>query len=257
MNSLLPRKSQCSAGPTSTALGSLWITYPAWHLLFLRGYKRLQMCACKSQMKPHRVNVAKQPRWSCLWDEIWMSHERPLNGLPCGVKIMSSHRHLIFYLKDDEHIDSCQDQSGDKHLCFHGYIEWLVSHGQGTTWLSNRKACTLIRIGALEDKRKRLIREMDWRHKSIQWQKLLQNPKLSHDHIHWTILNKIINATHLFCPHFSWAELKDLRLFLCTQKAYFSKKKSQIWKCCIYNFVQCINTIKNQMTVVWQNDSTF
>ncbi len=52
-----------------------------------------------------------------------MSHERPLNGLPCGVKIMSSHRHLIFYLKDDEHIDSCQDQSGDKHLCFHGYIE--------------------------------------------------------------------------------------------------------------------------------------
>ncbi len=25
-----------------------------------------------------------------------------------------------------------------------------------------------------------------------------------------------------FCPHFSWAELKDLRLFLCTQKAYFS-----------------------------------
>ncbi len=24
------------------------------------------------------------------------------------------------------------------------------------------------------------------------------------------------------CPHFSWAELKDLRLFLCTQKAYFS-----------------------------------
>ncbi len=26
-----------------------------------------------------------------------------------------------------------------------------------------------------------------------------------------------------FCPHFSWAELKDLRLFLCTQKAYFSQ----------------------------------
>ncbi len=25
-----------------------------------------------------------------------------------------------------------------------------------------------------------------------------------------------------FCPHFSWAELKDLGLFLCTQKAYFS-----------------------------------
>ncbi len=24
-----------------------------------------------------------------------------------------------------------------------------------------------------------------------------------------------------FCPHFSWAELKDLKLFLCTQKAYF------------------------------------
>ncbi len=26
-----------------------------------------------------------------------------------------------------------------------------------------------------------------------------------------------------FCPHFSWAELKDLRLFLCTQNAYFSQ----------------------------------
>ncbi len=26
-----------------------------------------------------------------------------------------------------------------------------------------------------------------------------------------------------FCPHFSWAELKDLRLFLCTQKDYFSQ----------------------------------
>ncbi len=26
-----------------------------------------------------------------------------------------------------------------------------------------------------------------------------------------------------FCPHFSWAELKDLRLFLCRQKAYFSQ----------------------------------
>ncbi len=36
-------------------------------------------------------------------------------------------------------------------------------------------------------------------------------------------LTKIINATLLFCPHFSWAELKDLRLFLCTQKAYFSQ----------------------------------
>ncbi len=37
-------------------------------------------------------------------------------------------------------------------------------------------------------------------------------------------LNKIINTTHPhFCPHFSWAELKDLWLFLCTQKAYFSQ----------------------------------
>ncbi len=27
-----------------------------------------------------------------------------------------------------------------------------------------------------------------------------------------------------FCPHFSWAELKALRLFLCPQKAYFSQK---------------------------------
>ncbi len=26
-----------------------------------------------------------------------------------------------------------------------------------------------------------------------------------------------------FCPHFSWAELKDLQLCLCTQKAYFSQ----------------------------------
>ncbi len=25
------------------------------------------------------------------------------------------------------------------------------------------------------------------------------------------------------CPHFSWAELKDLTLFLCTQKTYFSQ----------------------------------
>ncbi len=32
-----------------------------------------------------------------------------------------------------------------------------------------------------------------------------------------------INATLLFCPHFSWAELKDLRLFLCRQKAYFTQ----------------------------------
>ncbi len=36
-------------------------------------------------------------------------------------------------------------------------------------------------------------------------------------------LNKIINTTLLFLPHFSWAELKALRLFLCTQKAYFSQ----------------------------------
>ncbi len=32
-----------------------------------------------------------------------------------------------------------------------------------------------------------------------------------------------MNATLLFLPHFSWAELKDRRLFLCTQKAYFSQ----------------------------------
>ncbi len=36
-------------------------------------------------------------------------------------------------------------------------------------------------------------------------------------------LNKIINTTLLFCPHFLWAELKDLRLFLCTQNTYFSQ----------------------------------
>ncbi len=36
-------------------------------------------------------------------------------------------------------------------------------------------------------------------------------------------LTKIINVTHLFSPHLSRAELKDLRLFLCTQKAYFSQ----------------------------------
>ncbi len=29
--------------------------------------------------------------------------------------------------------------------------------------------------------------------------------------------------TFYFCPHFSRAELKDLTLFLCTQKAYFSE----------------------------------
>ncbi len=29
--------------------------------------------------------------------------------------------------------------------------------------------------------------------------------------------------TFVFFPHFSWAELKDVRLFLCTQKAYFSQ----------------------------------
>ncbi len=29
--------------------------------------------------------------------------------------------------------------------------------------------------------------------------------------------------TFVFPPIFSWAELKDLRLFLCTQKAYFSQ----------------------------------
>ncbi len=42
-----------------------------------------------------------------------------------------------------------------------------------------------------------------------------------HTHIHKHTLNKIINTC--FCLHFSWAELKDLRLFLCTQKAYFSQ----------------------------------
>ncbi len=36
-------------------------------------------------------------------------------------------------------------------------------------------------------------------------------------------LTKIINAILLFLPPISWAELKDLRLFLCTQKAYFSQ----------------------------------
>ncbi len=36
-------------------------------------------------------------------------------------------------------------------------------------------------------------------------------------------LNKIINATLLFLPHFSWAELKDIRFFLWTQKDYFSQ----------------------------------
>ncbi len=41
-------------------------------------------------------------------------------------------------------------------------------------------------------------------------------------HTYKYTLNKIINATLLFCPYFSWTELKDLRLFLCTQKAYYS-----------------------------------
>ncbi len=36
-------------------------------------------------------------------------------------------------------------------------------------------------------------------------------------------LNKIVNAMLLFCPQFLWAELNNLRLFQCTQKAYFSQ----------------------------------
>ncbi len=32
-----------------------------------------------------------------------------------------------------------------------------------------------------------------------------------------------LTKTFVFSPLFSWAELKDLRLFLCTQKAYFSQ----------------------------------
>ncbi len=36
-------------------------------------------------------------------------------------------------------------------------------------------------------------------------------------------LKKIIYATHLFLPPFSWAELKDLRILLYTQNAYFSQ----------------------------------
>ncbi len=38
--------------------------------------------------------------------------------------------------------------------------------------------------------------------------------------IHWP---KLWTKHFCFCPHFSWAELKDLRLFLCTQKAYLSQ----------------------------------
>ncbi len=38
--------------------------------------------------------------------------------------------------------------------------------------------------------------------------------------IHWT---KLWTQHFCFCPHFSWAELKDLRLYLYTQKAYFSQ----------------------------------
>ncbi len=34
---------------------------------------------------------------------------------------------------------------------------------------------------------------------------------------------KLSTQQFWFCPHFSWAELKDLRLFLWTQKAYFSQ----------------------------------
>ncbi len=37
---------------------------------------------------------------------------------------------------------------------------------------------------------------------------------LTHYNIHWT---KLWTQHFWFCPHFSWAELKDLRLFLCTQ----------------------------------------
>ncbi len=35
--------------------------------------------------------------------------------------------------------------------------------------------------------------------------------------------NYFLVITKCFCPHFSRAELKDLRLLLCTQKAYFSQ----------------------------------
>ncbi len=38
----------------------------------------------------------------------------------------------------------------------------------------------------------------------------------------YTHTEKSYKQHFCFCPHFSWAELKDLRLFLCTQKAYFS-----------------------------------
>ncbi len=33
----------------------------------------------------------------------------------------------------------------------------------------------------------------------------------------------IYKRNTIFFPHFSWAELKDLRLFLYTEKAYFSQ----------------------------------
>ncbi len=38
-----------------------------------------------------------------------------------------------------------------------------------------------------------------------------------------TILNKVLNAKLFFPTHFSWAELKDLRLILWTEKANFSQ----------------------------------
>lgn len=52
-----------------------------------------------------------------------MNHKKTLNGLSCGVKIN-------FYLKDNKHVDSCQDQTSDEHLCFHRHVQRLVSHGQ-------------------------------------------------------------------------------------------------------------------------------
>ncbi len=43
----------------------------------------------------------------------------------------------------------------------------------------------------------------------------------------YTEQNYKLNTFVFFCfcniAHFSWAELKDLRLYLCTQKAYFSQ----------------------------------
>ncbi len=79
-----------------------------------------------------------------------------------------------------------------------------------------------------------LVKYSHWRTKNLPKNTFLGQFEISeliHECVYVNIYIHIIyiytenNYKHntCFCPHFSWAELKDLRLFLCTQKAYFSQ----------------------------------